>query len=221
MNNLEQQAREWAKNMPTDEELKMSPADMISSYILSGRVMTLSALESMYEKLSQQPPAPVNGLSVEQLAQAIRVADGSNTLGAGALAEALLPMINSRFTALSQQAGEPVSDVEPVAWCSEDRKKVSLGPLPDKGITVPLYAHPPAAAPLHDVERLVEAGDALVDRAERVRKAFNEIIEQQDHNSMEWRQMRRAVSALSIRAELWTLGRPSLPKNEGEPQQQQ
>jgi hypothetical protein len=62
-----------------------------------------------------------------------------------------------------------------------------------------------------DVARLVEAGDALCDRAERVRIAFNGITGQIDQATIEGREMRRAVSAIGVRAELWIAAKSTTP----------
>jgi hypothetical protein len=51
-----QEDKEWRRNWPTDEERSMSPVEILKSYMRTGRVMTLSGLELMLGKLSQQGP---------------------------------------------------------------------------------------------------------------------------------------------------------------------
>lgn len=69
-------------------------------------------------------PAPTVTVSVEELAQEIRRVDGNHDLGAGALAEALVPFLSSMLAAApaAPQAagvGELVSDLNVLATCDD------------------------------------------------------------------------------------------------------
>jgi hypothetical protein len=109
MKDLEQQARDWYlihyRHFTAKEaaEYRVHPGEQPTIGMLTHFARHI---------LSQHPPAPVKGLSVDELAQAIRIVDGEHKLGAGALAEALMPLIGPRFASLSTEGGEPVSDVE-------------------------------------------------------------------------------------------------------------
>lgn len=61
----------WQLNMPTTEELGMSASDMIGSYIKTGRVMTLSALENLAAKVGQKSPT-TNAEQVDRIMEVVK-----------------------------------------------------------------------------------------------------------------------------------------------------
>lgn len=109
----------------------------------------LLAADAILAALSR--PAPVAGFTVDDLAQEIRRVDGNHDLGAGALAEALMPFLSAPV------AGEAVAWDHAVRYEGFDwrlassfppdmRKYILSGDMP-KWESIPLYATPqPAAA---------------------------------------------------------------------------
>ncbi len=77
-------------------------------------------------------PEPVAWMDVDALAQEIRRVDGSHNLGAGALAEALMPFLSSQ-----------AAPVAPTPWQGSeyDRAVAALAPLLEDG-HVAQYDHP-------------------------------------------------------------------------------
>ena len=124
---------------------------------------------------SQQPHAPVNGLSVEQVmaaAESLHLmvpidaffdANGGHIRKqeyGKVLHGVMCKELRKRITeALSQQAGEPVSDVEPVEEAAT--LGVSEGLRAKIERVDGLLAARKSAAPLPDVERLVEVGNYM------------------------------------------------------------
>jgi hypothetical protein len=170
MNDLEQQAREWYlihyRHFTAKEaaEYRVHP----------GEQPTIGMLMHFAQHiLSQHPPAPVKGLSVEQVMGVVKQWDieASNDSFVEPATDTGMDELRSRLSSLSTEGGEPVSDVEPLAWMASDgstitnqeKRRMSIGSPAEShtasGHSTPLYAHPP----LPDVERLVEAGDAMAD----------------------------------------------------------
>lgn len=69
---------------------------------------------------------------IDVLAQAIRVADGSHNLGAGALAEALMPTVREFMARAWDEAAQAL------AWCMENG--------PDEGVATHVAANNPYRA---------------------------------------------------------------------------
>ncbi|WP_430438955.1 hypothetical protein [Shinella sp.] len=89
-------------------------------------------------------------LTVDELAQEIRRVDGNHSLGAGALAEALLPFFTDAL-----EVGQPVAvEPEPVAWMYQFKtnapvlmvEKRNWAETHSEWTETPLYAHPPLSA---------------------------------------------------------------------------
>ncbi|WP_313444560.1 hypothetical protein [Brevundimonas sp.] len=66
----------------------------------------MKAMQLLSPDLSPQPSGETREISVDDLAQEIRRVDGNHDLGAGALAEALMPFLSARPLALGGQQGE-------------------------------------------------------------------------------------------------------------------
>ena len=73
------------------------------------------------------PDRPITRLAVDDLAQLIRIYDGKNDLGAGALAERLLPHVEGSFAALAESHAELLQELEILCNCIEG---CGLGELP-------------------------------------------------------------------------------------------
>ena len=72
-----------------------NPAHRLADDLRNGRIPGYAAddVRAVLTMLAASPQG--EGLTVDALAQEIRRVDGSNTLGAGALAEALMPFLAS------------------------------------------------------------------------------------------------------------------------------
>jgi hypothetical protein len=96
---------------PTEEMRKV-----MASYFERAKAGECFLFSDMWkEVLAAAPQHPFVGdeLDVDTLAQEIRRVDGNHTLGAGALAEALMPFLSAHRAKAqpAQQQGEPVGEV--------------------------------------------------------------------------------------------------------------
>ena len=121
---------------------------------------------------------PANIIDVDDLAQEIRRVDGTNSLGAGALAEALMPFLSDRLTrqdpdirraALEEEAARPESEWHEdhgfvVWWCWRDGgwlgEPAWIGsPLCEDWPDYHTHWTPHPAAPLRALSEKTEAGN--------------------------------------------------------------
>lgn len=106
----------------------------------------------------------------EMLAQEIRRVDGSHSLGAAALAEALVPFVES----LRAVAGEPVGYADGSRFHELREGRLNLALWAEKGAfaDTPLYTRPQPATPAtvteEDVERITDVFLAHTGQAHKV-----------------------------------------------------
>ena len=118
----------------------------------TGSALPIAALAA------QEKPEPgVAVLDVDRLAQEIRRVDGNHSLGAGALAEALMPFLLPALVATQAQAGEPVAwalihagDIVETTFKSDDADY--MREVNPNCSVVPLYLHPTPSPDLPEGE---------------------------------------------------------------------
>ena len=114
-------------------------------YVFDGRV-TIPAVTVM-DLVRMAAPAAGDALDVDALANAIRSIDGKHTMGAGALAEALMPLIQKASPAAlngdTERLDFMVTHHAWVGW-SKDRECCAVYRRDDEGYTEPMTGWTPS-----------------------------------------------------------------------------
>ena len=107
---------------------------------------------------AQEKPEPGEAvLDVDRLAQEIRRVDGNHSLGAGALAEALMPFLSPALVSTQARTGEPAAwalihagDIVETTFKSDDAEY--MREVNPNCSVVPLYLHPAPSPDLQEGE---------------------------------------------------------------------